>query len=117
MENGLAYHFVIGNGRGLGDGEVAVGKRWVKQLDGGHLAIEELNRNSLGICLIGNFEKDHPTTKQMVSLKALVAALMSRCNLSSAAVTTHRQIHPNHTECPGRNFPTKRFMQSLNRDE
>ena len=28
MENGLAYHFVIGNGSGMGDGEIAVGRRW-----------------------------------------------------------------------------------------
>src|SRR5688572_16965793 len=28
MENGLAYHFLIGNGNGMGDGEIAVGNRW-----------------------------------------------------------------------------------------
>src|ERR1035438_6831585 len=33
MENGLAYDFVIGNGSGMGDGEIAVGPRWTKQLD------------------------------------------------------------------------------------
>jgi hypothetical protein len=113
MENGLAYHFVIGNGRGLPDGEVAIGRRWVKQLDGGHLAIDELNRISLGICLIGNFEKDRPTVKQMASLKALVTSLLERCALKASAVTTHRQIHPHHTECPGRNFPAKQFLGNL----
>lgn len=115
MENGLAYHFVIGNGRGMKDGEVAVGKRWTAQLDGGHLAIEELNRNSLGICLIGNFDKSRPTEKQMSSLRALVAALCQRCGLSTEATTTHRQIHPQHTQCPGRNFPAKQFREELAR--
>ena len=31
MANGLAYHFVIGNGRGMKDGEVYIGNRWKKQ--------------------------------------------------------------------------------------
>ena len=33
MKNGLAYHFVIGNGIDSGDGEIEVGPRWKKQLD------------------------------------------------------------------------------------
>mgnify|MGYP000877830443 CR=1 FL=1 len=56
MENGLAYHFVIGNGSGMKDGEIAVGTRWTRQLDGGHVARESQNRISLGICLVGNFD-------------------------------------------------------------
>ena len=35
MQNGLAYHFVIGNGIDSGDGEVEIGPRWKKQLLGG----------------------------------------------------------------------------------
>lgn len=115
MENGLAYHFVIGNGRGMGNGEVAVGGRWTRQLDGGHLASEDLNRVSLGICLIGNFEKDRPTPQQLASLKALAIALLDRCALKTKAVTTHQQIHPRHTQCPGRKFPAKQFMTDLPR--
>ncbi|MBN2712959.1 MAG: hypothetical protein JXR97_11105, partial [Planctomycetes bacterium] len=38
MENGMAYHFVIGNGNGSEDGLVEVGERWKKQLPGGHVA-------------------------------------------------------------------------------
>jgi len=113
MENGLAYHFVIGNGRGMGNGEVAVGGRWTRQLDGGHLAKEELNRTSIGICLIGNFEKAPPSPQQLESLRRLVTALLDRCALRTSAVTTHQQIHPRHTQCPGRKFPTKSFLKSL----
>jgi len=28
MENGLAYHFVIGNGHGMRDGDITIGNRW-----------------------------------------------------------------------------------------
>jgi hypothetical protein len=113
MENGLAYHFVIGNGHGMDDGEIAVGNRWTKQLDGGHLASVSQNKISLGICLVGNFEKDKPSARQLDSLRALVLVLMDRCQLSPDTVTTHRRIEPNHTLCPGRYFPTKSFLDSL----
>ncbi len=113
MENGLAYDFVIGNGNGMGDGEIAVSRRWTQQLDGGHLASEAQNKIALGICLVGNFDEHSPTPKQMESLRALVVTLMARCNLTPRAVRTHQQINIVHTRCPGVKFPTKRFLDSL----
>lgn len=113
MENGLAYHFVIGNGHGMKDGEVAVGRRWKEQLDGGHLASEKLNKIALGICLVGNFDKDEPTPQQLKSLKALIAALLERCNLPRSAVKTHQQINPIYTRCPGSHFPSSRVGKEL----
>jgi N-acetyl-anhydromuramyl-L-alanine amidase AmpD len=113
MENGLAYHFLIGNGNGMGDGEIAVGNRWKKQLDGGHLHSEAQNKIALGICLIGNFENHPPTAKQMRSLEDLVRALMRRCHLDAGAVKTHQQINVVRTECPGSKFPTRAFLARL----
>jgi LysM repeat protein len=113
MENGLAYDFVIGNGSGMGDGEIGVGRRWTQQLDGGHLASEAQNKIALGICLVGNFDEHRPTSRQMESLRALVEALMVRCNLTPRTVKTHQQINIVPTRCPGANFPTKSFLDSL----
>ena len=113
MENGLAYDFVIGNGSGMGDGEIAVSKRWTLQLDGGHLASEAQNKIALGICLVGNFDEHPPTRKQMESLRAVVVALMARCDLTPRAVKTHQQINVIHTRCPGTKFPIKGFLDSL----
>lgn len=115
MENGLAYHFLIGNGAGMGDGEIAVGNRWKEQLDGGHLRSEEQNKIALGICLIGNFDKTKPTEKQLRSLENLIRALMKRCDLTASAVKTHQQINIVRTECPGDQFPTKAFLARLKR--
>lgn len=113
MENGLAYHFVIGNGNGMDDGEIYVGARWTKQLPGGHLAIEALNQISLGICLVGDFEKKAPTRRQLDSLEALIRALTTKTGLAVSAVTSHRLIHPRHTRCPGRYFPMDGFLARL----
>jgi hypothetical protein len=113
MENGLAYDFVIGNGSGMGDGEIAVGPRWTKQLDGGHLASEAQNKVALGVCLVGNFDDHLPSTRQLQSLRALIEALMLRCHLTSSAVKTHQQINIVHTRCPGAKFPAAGFLASL----
>src|SRR2546427_8839240 len=106
-------HFVIGNGHSLKDGEIAIGHRWSAQLDGGHLASEALNKKAIGICLVGNFDQDRPTRKQLESLHALVECLLARCRLSPDAVRTHQQINPIYTRCPGRNFPLQSFLKGL----
>jgi hypothetical protein len=113
MENGLAYHFVIGNGHGMGNGEITIGNRWIEQIQGGHLASEALNEKSIGICLVGNFDQDRPTSEQLASLQWLISSLMDRCHLGSSSLKTHRQIHPNHTACPGRNFPSEKFLKQF----
>jgi len=113
MENGLAYHFVIGNGNGMGDGEIAIGPRWKKQLEGGHLASTAQNRISIGICLVGNFEESRPSPRQMKSLKDLVHYLQIRCGIDKSRVRTHRQVNIRPTVCPGKYFPTQSFVGGL----
>jgi LysM repeat protein len=113
MENGLAYHFVICNGSGMEDGEIAVCHRWTAQLDGGHLASNGQNQVALGICLVGNFDKHPPSSRQMESLRRLVEALMARCQLTPRAVKTHQQINIVKTRCPGSQFPFQSFLSSL----
>ena len=113
MENGLAYHFVIGNGVRTKDGEIYIGQRWRKQLDGGHLSSVAQNRISIGICLIGDFNKRPPTEKQLASARALIAYLMDRCDLPKSSVKTHRQINSRPTECPGSKFPSQKLIAGL----
>src|SRR5262245_39366938 len=113
MENGLAYHFVIGNGRRMRDGEIAVGERWLKQLDGGHLKSLDQNKTCIGICLVGNFDKQKPTPRQMENLRILVLYLMDRCKLDPEDILTHQQINILYTRCPGKYFPTSLFRKKL----
>lgn len=113
MENGLAYHFVIGNGVNTKDGEIYIGPRWTKQLNGGHLRSEFQNRTSIGICLVGDFNKRAPTDRQIQAVRALTAYLMDRCNVSKSSVQTHRQVNVRPTQCPGSKFPTLKFLATL----
>ncbi len=108
MENGLAYHFVIGNGRDSGDGQIEVGSRWDQQLFGGHVRNAAMNQHGIGICLVGNFEKRTPGARQLASLHALLQHFRTGGGLPGnrvPQVTVHRWVDRNHTVCPGRRFP------------
>lgn len=113
MENGLAYHFVIGNGRGQRDGEIFVGRRWKEQLNGGHMNTEALNYKCLGICLVGNFETGRPTSRQLDSLKRLCLYLMKQNSLKPDKIAGHGTINSKPTACPGKNFDVKALVESL----
>lgn len=108
MQNGLAYHFVIGDGHGSGDGEIEIGHRWTAQLNGGHVASDYLNDIALGICLVGDFNRDLPTKAQMGALEELVTYLRERVGKSQgrrAIIHAHKEINPRPTDCPGDRFP------------
>lgn len=100
---GLFYHFLIGNGNGLGDGAIEVGSRWKRQ--------REVNRpRDIQICLVGNFMKQQVTPRQYESLRKLVAVLRRRYAIT-VPVRRHCDVAKKGTECPGKNFPYDRFLQ------
>ena len=108
MPNGLAYHFVIGNGTSSGDGQIEIGNRWVVQLAGGHVHSDYLNYIALGICLVGDFNRDLPTRAQYDALDELIRYLRQRVGKIDgrySIVLGHKEINPRPTDCPGNRFP------------
>ena len=105
MENGLAYHFVIGNGTDSNDGEVEVGARWRRQLQGGHVRGDQLNQIAIGICLVGDFEQSIPTEKQIASLKGLLNFLLDVTSVDENRVRGHEAMPGQRTVCPGTFLP------------
>lgn len=112
MENGLAYHFVIGSGRDSKDGEIEIGSRWTKQLHGGHVSKWSYNNHGIGICLVGNFEKTKPTGRQIAAFTELVDYLGNGLLGGNYKFMVHREV--NATLCPGRNFPTSAMHKRFN---
>lgn len=116
-ENGLGYHFVIGNGiGGMKDGEVAVGHRWRDQLDGAHVRMPgsgKANSFSIGIALVGDFDKTEPTRSQLVSLIRLLRFLTSEYGIAEDKIVGHGAVAIKHTECPGKLFPMDGVLRSL----
>jgi len=119
MRNGLAYHFVIGNGTSSGDGEIEIGNRWTRQINGGHVASDYLNNIAIGICLVGDYNRDLPTKAQAAALQELITYLRQRVGKvrgKNAIVRGHRQINPKPTDCPGNRFPL-RWLNSTFKDD
>ncbi len=113
MRNGLAYHFVIGNGSYTRTGQIEVGDRWKRQLNGGHMRSSAQNRVAIGICLVGDFDSDRVQNKQLEALDELVTYLQAKTG--KTIVTTHRQINIRPTSCPGKYFPERTVMTAYNR--
>lgn len=112
-ENGLGYHFVVGNGIGYPDGQVYVGPRWKRQIHGAHCASDGgryfgayrkngyFNQHGIGICLIGNYEEEYPTAKQLATLERLIAQLCIETGIPADRVYGHGEV-THKTACPGR---------------
>lgn len=110
--DGIGYHFLIGNGKGMGDGEIQPTFRWREQIHGAHAKSpnNEYNEHGIGICLVGNFEETDPSSAQLESVKRLVGVLKNEYRLTAGQVIGHRDVKA--TACPGKNFPIGEISQS-----
>lgn len=126
---GLGYHFLIGNGQGLGDGVIHVGYRWNKQLAGAHvgartesaggvggvgltaLQADQMNRHAIGICLVGNGNRRSFTPRQVRELVALVQTLQRDLGIPATSVYLHSDLSAERS--PGQKFPLAEFESQL----
>ena len=110
--DGIGYHFLIGNGKGMDDGEIQSTFRWREQIHGAHAKSpnNEYNEYGIGICLVGNFEETDPSDAQLASVKRLVSVLKHEYQLTEAQVIAHRDVKA--TACPGKNFPIGEISRS-----
>lgn len=108
---GIGYHFVIGNGKGMGDGEIEPTFRWKKQMQGAHAGVADYNQHGIGVVLVGNFEDSSPTVAQLASVKKLVRALSREYEIKSAQIVGHGDVKA--TECPGAHFPMSEIRDSV----
>ncbi len=89
----IGYHFIVDYA-----GRVWEGRKLLYQ--GAHV----LGRNAgnIGITLLGNFNEQSPSAKQLASLKKLVAALRSSFSIAPSNVYGHRDLGA--STCPGKNL-------------
>jgi hypothetical protein len=100
---GIGYHFVVGNGNGMNDGEIEPTFRWKQQMHGAHAGNRDHNQTGVGIALIGNFEERPPSPKQLAAVKHLVAVLKAEYGIQNEHVVGHGDVKA--TKCPGKLFP------------
>jgi len=101
---GLAYHFIIGNGSGAADGAVEIGYRWRDQIPGPHTKNQDVNLESIAICLVGDLETGAPTKKQMAGLVELLEKLCREGHIPAERIRSHREVDV-ETLCPGKGLP------------
>jgi N-acetylmuramoyl-L-alanine amidase len=107
----MAYHFVVGNGKGLQMGRIDYGLRWRSGLWGAHVSARnnQYNLQGIGLCLIGNYHEYALPPVQYDALVALVRGLMKTYDISVSRVFAHGRIKGENTVCPGKYFPLERF--------
>ena len=108
----LPDHFVIGKGKGAGDGEVQVGQRWNSQQPAGKTAgLDRVDSDCISICLVGDLDRAPATPRQLEQLQRLVTALQDRLK-----VTRDRVWIVEASGLPagcGRYFPREAFRAGL----
>ena len=102
---GVGYHKLV-----FADGSVADGRP--DQTVGAHAF--GANRRSLGIVLVGDFNRERPDPVQLESAARLTVELLKKYRLPVEIVMPHRAVNTD-TDCPGRLFPWAEFVQRLRR--
>ncbi len=111
---GLAYHFIVGNGLGAPDGGIETGYRWRDQIPGPHTKNDDVNRESIAVCLVGDLGKSPPTPRQVRSLLDLLDRLCREYRIPAERILSHREADP-ETLCPGRGLPMEMIRAALAR--
>ena len=113
--SGLGYHFLIGNGNGLGDGDIHIGYRWLNQDASAKpvgIAASLWNQSTISICLIGNGNRRPFTERQLAHLSYLVQRLQLELSIAPNRVLLANEIGSTATS-PGKYFAEAQFRSQL----
>ncbi len=89
----IGYHYIVDRAGRVWEGRPI-------QYQGAH--VSQNNEHNIGILVLGNFEKQSPSSAQLKSLYSTTAALKSKHGIKTALIRSHREINP--TTCPGKNL-------------
>jgi N-acetylmuramoyl-L-alanine amidase len=79
---------------------------------GAHCRQDGMNRRSLGICCVGNYDVYAPDITMMFKLKQLVRSLMHIHNIPAENIYPHSHF-AKYKSCPGKLFPFERFINGI----
>lgn len=105
--DGMGFHFLVGNGTGMSEGQIHVGYRWMDQVDGADLAGIASSRGVIEVCLVGDGDRRPFSDEQIHRAAQLVAALADRLEIPSSEIHLHSDLA--QTSSPGRYFPRQAF--------
>lgn len=89
----IGYHYIVDRAGRVWEGRPI-------QYQGAH--VSKNNEHNVGILVLGNFEKQSPSSAQLKSLYATADAITKQHRIKPNLVRSHREINP--TTCPGKNL-------------
>jgi len=122
-ENGwrdIGYHFGIELVKSQSVYEILVGR--MPNETGAHCTHSGMNRKSIGICMIGNFDEYLPSDALLIRLRKFTLGLMNLLDIPPENVIGHRDAglmdgfdwrKGEYKSCPGKRFPLDEFKLSL----
>lgn len=107
-------HFVIEPDASQHSGRIRATKLWKRQDHRYYIARPNSGfcENSIAVCIIGDFNRVSPSSKQMSDALSLVQALQFEFQISRGHVYLHRNLDST-SRSPGRNFPADWFNGQL----
>lgn len=100
----IGYHYGIEKVNSLGTYEIMLG-RFPDEI-GAHCVPR--NKDSIGICLIGNFDEEKVPDRQWDCAVNLCCYLRRNFGILPYQILGHREAQENRT-CPGKNFDMDKF--------
>ena len=107
--DGFKHHFLIGNGKGLGDGVINGSARWAKGISG---SMSNLSPSTISICLVGNGNRRPFTEKQLRQLTIFVKLLQKKYQIPQNQVVLASDINSD-SPSPGQFFAEAQFKGQL----
>jgi len=98
----IGYHYIIDRAGRVWEGRPI-------EYQGAH--VKNNNEHNIGILVLGNFDKQSPSSAQLQSLYGTTGALTKQHRIKTALVRSHQEI--NKTACPGKNLQNQ--MDALRR--
>jgi len=110
---GLGDHFIIGNGNGMGDGDLHMSYRWNTQMSatGNNPADSASESRVIRICVVGNVRNRPFTDRQLERLAALVAGLQEEFRIPSSRIRFAGPLLD--AESGGEHFDQRAFARLL----
>ena len=108
----MDYHFVIGQTGKVFTGQPIENPSW-------HATNYQVNLASIGICLLGDFEKTIPPKAQENATTRLIVELVNKYGIAIENIKRHKDIvsdithKANSTDCPGKFFPFSTMIKKV----
>jgi N-acetylmuramoyl-L-alanine amidase len=79
---------------------------------GAHCRENGMNRRSIGVCMVGNFDIAPPPPAQLDLLVSFTRSMMELLGIPIGNIQRHSD-HATHKSCPGKLFPWAQFIERL----